>query len=454
MALVDDPRSAAPRPRPGTSGRRVDDMPMPLSPNAKPRRRTGDGWLDRWADTVADLTRLRNTHPMVDAVIDEQVGRKVRIGDHWLSDFASCNYLGFDLDEEIIATVPEYLARWGTHPSWSRLLGSPRLYEDIEEQMTELLGCDDVLLLPTITHIHTSVVPVLVGDGTIFLDGRAHKTIYDGAMYAAGHGATVVRFRHNDSEHLREMLGASDPALPRLIAMDGVNSMTGNAPDLEEFSRIAREHDALLYVDDAHGFGVIGERAQDELCDYGTKGNSVLRHLDVPYDNVILVAGFSKAYSSLLAFIALPTRMKDALKVLAPPYLYSGPSPIASLATTLAGLEVNRTRGDAYRADLHQKTARVLEALHRLGISTPNSSGYPIIEVPLANHEEIDEVGRYLFDQGIYVTMAAYPLVPKSEVGFRIQMTAANTDEEVDHLVDVLTSLQDRFLLDQVPSTV
>jgi 8-amino-7-oxononanoate synthase len=451
MTIADDPR---PAPRPEPSDRRFDDPPLPLSPNAKPRRRSGDGWLDRWMDTVADLTRLKNTHPMMDAVIDEQVGRRVRIGEHWLSDFASCNYLGFDLDEEIIATVPEYLARWGTHPSWSRLLGSPRMYEEIEEQMTELLGCEDVLLLPTITHIHTSVIPVMVGDGTIFLDGRAHKTIYDGAMYAAGHGATVVRFRHDDPEHLQEMLRASDPAVPRLIAMDGVNSMTGNAPDLEEFSRIACEHDALLYVDDAHGFGVIGERTPDELCDYGTKGNSVFRHLNVPYDNVILVAGFSKAYSSLLAYIALPTGMKDALKVLAPPYLYSGPSPVASLATTLAGLEVNRTRGDACRADLHRKTARVLEALHRLGISTPNRSGYPIIEVPLASHEEIDEVGRYLFERGIYVTMAAYPLVPKNEVGFRIQVTAANTDEEIDQLIEVLGTLQDRFLLEQAASRV
>jgi 8-amino-7-oxononanoate synthase len=452
MTTMDDARTGSAATTDGP-GRRYDDAPPQPSPNAKPRRRSHDGWLDRWVDTVSDLTRLKNTHPMVDAVIDEQIGRRVRIGDHWLSDFASCNYLGFDLDEEIIATVPEYLAKWGTHPSWSRLLGSPRMYVDIEEQMTELLRCDDVLLLPTITHIHTSVIPVLVGDGTIFLDGRAHKTIYDGAMYAAGHGATVVRFRHDDSEHLREMLGASDPSVPRLIAMDGVNSMTGNAPDLEAFARIAREHDALLYVDDAHGFGVIGERAPDELCDYGTSGNSVLRHLDIPYDNVIMVAGFSKAYSSLLAFIALPTRMKDALKVLAPPYLYSGPSPVASLATTLAGLEVNRTRGDVYRADLHRKTARVLQALRELGISTPNHSGYPIIEVPLASHEEIDEVGRYLFDEGIYVTMAAYPLVPKDEVGFRVQVTAANSDEEIDHLIDVLASLQDRFLLEQAPAT-
>lgn len=429
--------------------RRLSDLAVDPDVDGMPKRRDNDRWLDRWVSTVSDLTRLKNTHPMMDAVIDEQDGRKIRIGDTWLTDWASCNYLGFDLDQEIIDTVPEYLARWGTHPSWSRLLGSPRLYPEIEEQLTELLGSEDSLVLPTITHIHMSVIPVLAGNGTIFLDGRAHKTIYDGAMVAAGHGAKVVRFRHNDHEHLSELLRASDPSSPRLIAMDGVNSMTGNAPDLVEFSRIAGDHGALLYIDDAHGFGVIGERSPDELCDYGTKGNGVMRHLGVAYDNTVFVAGFSKSYSSLLAFVALPTRLKDALKVLAPPYLYSGPSPVASLATTIAGMEVNRTRGDLYRADLWRMTHRLLGALHEMGISTPNTSGFPIVEVPLANHEEIDEMGRYLFEHGQYATMAAYPLVPTNEVGFRIQVTAANTDEEIEELISVLGSLHDHFLLEQ-----
>ena len=437
---------------PSSRRRRASDHGRDLSPSAKLRRRQDDGWLDRWAATTADLTRLTRTHPMMDAVIDEQRGRRIRIGDHWLSDFASCNYLGFDFDEEIIAAVPEYIARWGTHPSWSRLLGNPVMYPEIEEQTAELLGCEDVLVLPTITHIHTAVIPVLVGDGTIFLDGRAHKTIYDGAMYAAGHGATMVRFRHDDPEHLAELLADDRYASPRVIAMDGVNSMTGNAPDLAAFSRLAVEHHALLYVDDAHGFGVIGQRSENEVCDYGTLGNSVFRYEGVSYDNAVLVAGFSKAYSSLLAFIALPTSLKEALKVLAPPYLYSGPSPVASLATTLAGLQVNRTRGDVYRLEMWRKTHRVLEALEALGISTPNTSGFPIIEVPLADHDSIDEVGRYLFDQGIYVTMAAYPLVPKNEVGFRIQVTAANGDDEIDELIAALTSLKERFQLHQVAS--
>ena len=80
---------------------------------------------------------------MYDAVIDEVRGRRIRIGDHWLSDFASCNYLGFDLEPEIIESVHEQLLRWGTHPSWSRLLGNPRPYIDIEERLTALLHAED-----------------------------------------------------------------------------------------------------------------------------------------------------------------------------------------------------------------------------------------------------------------------------------------------------------------------
>jgi len=159
------------------------------------------------------------------------------------------------------------------------------------------------------------------------------------------------------------------------------------------------------------------------------------------YENVVLIGGFSKAYSSLLAFIACPTDVKDLLKVAAPPYLYSGPSPVASLATVLAGFDVNDARGEQLRFALWRKTDAVLRRLAELDVYTPNHSGYPIIEVPLRRHEEIGEVGRYLFDRGVYVTLAAYPLVPKHEVGFRVQVTAANTDAEIERLTSVIAEL-------------
>jgi 8-amino-7-oxononanoate synthase len=410
-------------------------------------RRRDDAWLQRWIQTTEDLARLQYSHRMFDAVIDEQRGRQIRIGDQWLTDYASCNYLGLDLDESIINAIPEYLAKWGTHPSWSRLLGSPILYEEIETQLTDLLGAEDTLLLPTITHIHMSVIPVLAGGGTVFLDGRAHKTIYDGAATARARGASVLRFRHNDLDELESMLRSGKWHRPGLIAIDGINSMTGNAPDIAAFAALAREYDVQLYVDDAHGFGVIGERSEDELTDYGTRGNAVVKYAGETYENVILVGGFSKAYSSLLAFLALPTSIKQVLKTAAPPYLYSGPSPVASLATVLEGLRVNEERGDQLRAHLHHLTGRVLDRLAELGISTPNGSGFPIIEIPLAHADDIDAVGDMLFDRGIYVTMAAYPLVPRNEVGFRLQLTAANTDEEVDHLLVVLGEVAERFQL-------
>jgi 8-amino-7-oxononanoate synthase len=401
---------------------------------------TGEPWIDHWLETCRDLSALTASHPMMDAVIEEIDGRMIRVGTRWLADFASCNYLGFDLDREIIEAIPEYLDAWGTHPSWSRLLGSPVLYEQIEERLIGLLGSEDALVLPTITHIHMSVIPVLAASGTIFLDSRAHKTIYDGCQLARARGAAVKRFRFEDAAHLEELLRAErDPA--RLICIDGVNSMTGNAPDLRAFARVAREYGALLYVDDAHGFGVIGERSPDELCPYGVRGNSIVRHFDETYENVVLVGGFSKAYSSLAAFLACPTALKNVLKVAASPYLYSGPSPVASRATVLAGFDVNDTRGDDLRLVVYQYTRRVLDCLAECGVQTPNRSGFPIVEIPLRDHRRIAEVGQLLFERGIYVTLAAYPLVPKAEVGFRIQLTAANTAAEVEALCAAIEEL-------------
>ena len=284
-------------------------------------------------------------HHLLDAIIEEVDGRRIRVGDRWLIDFASCNYLGLDLDRDVIEAIPAYLERWGTHPSWSRMLGSPALYRQIETSLTELLGSADSLLLPTLTHIHASVIPVLASDGTIFVDACAHKTIWDGCVAARAHGATLVRYAHDDPEALERAL-RRHPKGPRLVCMDGVNSMTGNPPQLPAFLTLARDHDALLYVDDAHGFGVVGERTGPRPARTAAAATGSSRHLGEGYDDVVLTGGFSKAYSSLLAFVACPSELKRLLKVTAPPYLYSGPSPVASLASALVGLQLNEARGD------------------------------------------------------------------------------------------------------------
>jgi 8-amino-7-oxononanoate synthase len=110
----------------------------------------------------------------------------------------------------------------------------------------------------------------------------------------------------------------------------------------------------------------------------------------------------------------------------------------------LAGFDVNEQRGDELRGVLWQRTKRVLDLLERLEVVTPNRSGLPIIELPLQHYDRIDEVGRFLFERGVYVTLAAYPLVPKNEVGFRVQVTSANTDAEIDRLLEAIVELTAR----------
>jgi 8-amino-7-oxononanoate synthase len=389
---------------------------------------------------LAQLEQLRSQTRMWDAVIDEQQGRRIRVGDDWLIDWASCNYLGLDLDADVIAAVADQVGRWGTHPGWSRMLGSPRQYVEIEERLTELLGAPDSLVLPTISQIHLAVIPALVQKGTVFVESLAHKTVYDGCLHARGLGATLERFRSGDLTQLEEQLRRSAVG-PRLVCLDGVNSMTGNLPDLPAYAALCREYDAVLYVDDAHGFGVIGERRPDESSPYGARGNGIVRHLGLGYEDLVLVGGFSKAYSSLLAFLTVPTSVKNYLKVTAPTYLYSGPSPFASLASVLAGMDVNERRGEELRAHLYRLTRRLLDHVDALGVVTLNTDGTPIVELPIARDRDLVDVSEVLWRRGLFVTLAPYPGVPRDNVGFRIQVTAAHTDEQLEHLMAVLADL-------------
>jgi 8-amino-7-oxononanoate synthase len=386
---------------------------------------------------------------MFDAVVDDVRGREIRVGAEWLDDWASCNYLGLDQDPEVLAVVADTVGRWGTHPGWSRMLGSPRAYPELEERLTELLGAGDTLLLPTISQIHLSVIPALTGSGTVLVEHQAHRTIYDGCRHARGLGATMLRFRADDLDGLARQLRAAAPG-PRLVCMDGVNSMTGDIPHLAGIADLCRAYDATLYLDDAHGFGVIGERP-DPSVPYGRRGNAVVRHRAESYDNLVLVAGLSKAYSSLLAFVAGPPALKRYLKVAAVPYLFSGPSPYASLASATAGLDVNERRGDDLRAAVHRMTARILDHVHGLGVLTLNTAGTPIVELPVAPELDLVEVAEDLWRRGLYVTLAPYPGIARDLVGFRVQVTAAHTEAQVDRLIDTLTDLAAGGILRREP---
>jgi acyl transferase domain-containing protein len=116
--------------------------------------------------------------PQIHAVVTEQQNRKLKVGDKWVFDFASCNYLGLDLHPEVMAAVLPAIQKWGVHPSWTRAVASPAIYEELEAALADLMGCYSTLVFPAVTLLHSGVISVLAGyDGVIFKDISAHKSI-------------------------------------------------------------------------------------------------------------------------------------------------------------------------------------------------------------------------------------------------------------------------------------
>lgn len=366
----------------------------------------------------------------------EVKGRKIRVSDnHWVIDFASCNYLGLDLDPEMDDLVSTEIDKWGVHPSWCRLVASPEIYTNVENRIAELIGTEACVIIPTVTLISIGVLPALVGkDGVLILDKSGHETMYEGAKIARDSGATLESFAQDDFNKLEEILMRHKDNPRKVVMVDGAYSMTGDYANLPELVRFAKQYDALVYVDDAHGFGVIGENPSPDNP-LGYKGNGIVKYFGMDYENIIYVGGCSKAYSSLAAFVGCSKEMKTFIEAFATPYDLSGPSPTASLATLLQGLNINEMRGDEYRKKLWQLTQQAIKGLTDLGYKVMNKTGFPIISVHVGNSEKLINTANMLFDEGILVTVCPYPMMKKGEEVHRITMTAANKTEEVDHLI-------------------
>ena len=374
-------------------------------------------------------------------------GRNVRVSDnHWVIDFASCNYLGLDLDDEMQLDIHAEVEKWGVHPSWCRLVASPELYDQIEKKLASLIGTEATLILPTVTLISIGVIPALVGKtGVMILDKSSHETMYEGAKIARDSGSILESFVQNDFSMLENLLRKHKDNPRKVILIDGVYSMSGDFARIPEIVTLAKKYDAILYVDDAHGFGVIGENPS-KTQPYGFRGNGIVKYFDLTYENIIYVGGCSKAYSSLAAFVGCSFKMRKFLQAYATPYDLSGPCPTASLATLLRGLKINDKRGDAYRSNLWQLTEKTIRKLRDLGFTVWNTSGFPIIFVQIGDNKAVIETANLLFDRGILVTVSPYPMVKKGEEGHRITLTAANTDREVDNLIQAFAQIKE-FLM-------
>ena len=231
--------------------------------------------------------------------------------------FGSDSFLGLDQDERVWDAVRRGLERWGTHNGSSRAFASVASNVEAERKLAMWLKSESTLIYPSVTLANHGALPALVTrHDALVVDRDAHHSVHEGMKLARSGGTKTDVFTHDDLSDLERVLQRLRPYRHAVVAVDGIYSMTGTLPPLLELRAVAEAHDAVLYVDDAHGTGILGKQGRGTVLD--ALGD---------YRNTLVVGSLSKAFSCFGAFVACPERLKLLLKIRSGPIIFGGPVP-------------------------------------------------------------------------------------------------------------------------------
>lgn len=400
---------------------------------------SGNG--DRRDPLFEVLTKSRQYNVRI-ASVEKRI--LVDIHGHKLLDFASCNYLSFDQEQD--ALLPGGLAavsEFGLHTSRARLMGYHELFSQVETKLSRFLGVDDSILFPNTTLAHIGIIPALMARGDmIFLDKSAHATMYQAAQMARDQGSGLVSFRQGDMQTLTRLLDEHRGARRKLICVDGVYSMTGDYAVINELVPLAKEHDALLYVDDAHGFGFVGE-SPSESMPYGLHGNGIINHFGSDFDNVMYVAGTAKNFGAAAAVVGVTSKMKEFLMAYARPLDYTHPSTPFGLGILRSALDLQMRTGGVRRKKVYNLTRALVDTLRGEGLAVVNDTYFPIVSVLTGETAGLIEASRRLHEDGIFLTSCPYPTMPKGQEALRITITSNHEIEQIEYLLSKLLDVGD-----------
>jgi 7-keto-8-aminopelargonate synthetase-like enzyme len=411
--------------------------------------------LDRLIASLANtgmtrfFRRLFDDYPdllMKDQTVEELgPDRLIKLRGRWVTNFGSDSFLGLDQDARVKAAVERGVRAWGTHNGSSRAFTSVAPNVRAEQKIADWLGTESALIYPSVTLANTGALPGLVTRHDVLVaDQFAHNSIDDGLKLAKARGTRTAKFAHNDPAALEEALKSLKPYRHAVVAIDGVYSMSGELPPLEEFRRIAATNDACLYVDDAHATGVLG-----------TCGRGTVRDALGDYDNVLTVGSLSKGFSCLGGFVAGPQSAIDVLKLRSNPLIFGGPVPPPYLEAVCTVLDIlNSDEYPALRAKLDANVRQLSDGARRLGLAVLGGR-VPIVSVLIGAEEATMKAGKFLYERGYYVQSVVFPAVPHGAGVLRMQVNANHSAEQIDDLLAALDALaQSTTLPDAVPAAL
>jgi len=366
----------------------------------------------------AGLHRTRRT-------IDTAPGPRIVVDGRDVLAFASNDYLGLANDPAVVEAARAGALRWGAGAGASHLVcGHLTPHAQAEAALAAFVRpCEGArgLLFSTGYHANLAIVTALAGRGdAVFVDRLDHACLYDGAFLSR---AEVIRYPHGDVAALAGRLAAST-AQRKLIATDAVFSMDGDLAPLPALLELARAHDAWLVVDDAHGFGVLGE------------GRGSVAHFGLADERIVYMGTLGKAAGVAGAFVAAHPAVIETLVQAGRSYIYTTAQPAMLACAILASLLAIRD-GHARRARLARTIGRF-----RAGVATLPwtllPSATPIQPLVLGEAAAAVALSQALWDRGIFVPAIRPPTVPQGTARLRVSFSAAHTDDDVDALLAAL----------------
>jgi 8-amino-7-oxononanoate synthase len=337
--------------------------------------------------------------------------------------FCSNDYLGLANHPTLIAAMQKAAGDSGVGSGASGLVtGHHRYHDDLEKQLAKFVNMPAALLFSAGYMANIGALGALVGRGdAIFADKLNHACLNDGGYYSL---AEFNRFAHNDVAALENLLKAST-ARHKLIAVDAVFSMDGDIAPLAEYLALCEKYDAYLYIDDAHGFGVLGEHGQGSL-----------NHLKLKSPRIIMMATLGKAAGVAGSFVAGESVVIDYLIQTAKSYVYSTPAPPALSATLSASVSLIE-QGDDLRTHLRSLINYFKENLQckRWQLMPSETSVQPLV---VGDNLEALALSEYLQGLGILVPAIRPPTVPVGTARLRISLSAAHSLDDIKQLISAI----------------
>ena len=351
-------------------------------------------------------------------------GAEVTVDGQALINFCSNDYLGLANHPEVVAAFQKAANEFGVGSGASHLVcGHSSIHHQLEEALAEFTGRDRALLFSTGYMANIAVLNALLNKTDfVFEDKLNHASLLDGGLLS---GAKFQRFLHNDLDNLKTKLDRASEGR-KLIAVDGVFSMDGDCAPLTELAELAQQHQAWLMVDDAHGFGVLGE--------YGA-GCAEYFNLD-QQQLPILMGTLGKAVGSFGAFVAGSEELIETLIQFARPYIYTTALPPAVAAASLASINV--IREDNGRREHLQHLIKHFKQLAGQAGLTLMPSDTAIQPLLVGDSAKALSLSEALQARGFLVSAIRPPTVPNNTARLRVTLSAAHSEQQVKALISAL----------------